>query len=137
MPTHDTVWFTPPAPLVQVRLRNWETGTEVTEVPMLLNTGADVSLVPRSCVTTLGLALDPQRRYELVRFDDTVSTAPVMSVRKVGAWRRNLVLTVLALGAGVVLGRAFELQVVQRDFVAAASDDGIHQFVGARVVQML
>ena len=80
MPTHDTVWFTPPAPLVQVRLRNWETGTEVTEVPMLLNTGADVSLVPRSCVTTLGLALDPQRRYELVRFDDTVSTAPVVQL---------------------------------------------------------
>ena len=46
-----------------------------------------------------------------------MSTAPVMSVRKVGAWRRNLVLTVLALGAGVVLGRAFELQVVQRDFL--------------------
>lgn len=80
MPTYDAVWFTPPAPFVHVRLRNSKTSTEVTEVPMLLDTGADVSLVPRSCVTTLDLAFDPERRYELVGFDDTVSTAPVVQL---------------------------------------------------------
>ncbi len=40
-----------------------------------------------------------------------------MSVREVGRWRRMVVLAALALGAVMVLGRAFELQVVQRDFL--------------------
>ncbi|MBI3171325.1 MAG: penicillin-binding protein 2, partial [Hydrocarboniphaga effusa] len=40
-----------------------------------------------------------------------------MSVREVGRWRRIAVLAALALGALMVLGRAFELQVVQRDFL--------------------
>jgi cell division protein FtsI (penicillin-binding protein 3) len=39
--------------------------------------------------------------------------------REVPPWRRAAVLFVLALGAGVVLARAFELQVVQRDFLTA------------------
>jgi hypothetical protein len=55
-----------------------ETGAEVTEVPMLLDTGADVSLVPHAQATQLGLQSDPTRCYELVGFDDTVSTAPMV-----------------------------------------------------------
>jgi cell division protein FtsI (penicillin-binding protein 3) len=43
----------------------------------------------------------------------------VGGVREVGTWRLVAVLGVLALGAGVVLARAFELQVVQRDFLTA------------------
>jgi cell division protein FtsI (penicillin-binding protein 3) len=39
--------------------------------------------------------------------------------REVPAWRRYLVLGVLIVGAGAVLARAFELQVVQRDFLTA------------------
>jgi cell division protein FtsI (penicillin-binding protein 3) len=39
--------------------------------------------------------------------------------REVPAWRRLAVLGVLVIGAGVVLGRAYELQVVQRDFLTA------------------
>lgn len=78
MATYDAAWFAPPAPLALVRLRNPETGAEVIEVPMLLDTGADVSLVPHAQATRLGLQSDPARRYELVGFDDTVSTAPVV-----------------------------------------------------------
>lgn len=39
--------------------------------------------------------------------------------RDVASWRLTAVLGVLALGAGIVLARAFELQVVQRDFLTA------------------
>lgn len=38
---------------------------------------------------------------------------------EVPAWRRYVVLGVLVVGAGAVLARAFELQVVQRDFLTA------------------
>jgi len=40
-------------------------------------------------------------------------------LREVPAWRRYVVLGVLIVGAGAVLARAFELQVVQRDFLTA------------------
>ena len=40
-------------------------------------------------------------------------------VKEVGRWRLTAVAGVLALGAGIVLARAFELQVVQRDFLTA------------------
>jgi cell division protein FtsI (penicillin-binding protein 3) len=40
-------------------------------------------------------------------------------VREVGRWRLGAVLGVLALGAGIVLARAVELQVVQGDFLTA------------------
>lgn len=44
---------------------------------------------------------------------------PVHGARDVASWRLSAVLGVLALGAGIVLARAFELQVVQRDFLTA------------------
>ena len=47
-----------------------------------------------------------------------MSDAP-RGVREVAPWRLATVLAVLALGAGIVLARAFELQVVQRDFLTA------------------
>jgi len=39
--------------------------------------------------------------------------------REIPVWRRLAVMAMLAVGAGVVLARAFELQVVQRDFLTA------------------
>jgi hypothetical protein len=88
MTPYDTAWFAPPAPLALVRLRNPETGAEVIEVPMLLDTGADVSLVPHVQAARLGLQSDPARRYELVGFDETVSTASVVRL-ELGLLRRR------------------------------------------------
>jgi hypothetical protein len=78
MTPYDNSGFVPPAPLARVHLRNPETGAEVAEVPMLLDTGADVSLVPRSHVVQLGVQSEPNRHYELLGFDQTVSTALVV-----------------------------------------------------------
>ena len=78
MMPYEAHGFIPPAPLARVRLCSIETGAEVTEVPMLLDTGADVSLVPCSQAVLLGLQSDPNRRYELLGFDETMSTAPVV-----------------------------------------------------------
>jgi cell division protein FtsI (penicillin-binding protein 3) len=43
----------------------------------------------------------------------------VLSVRDVAPWRRTLVLSLLGFGAAILLFRAFELQVVQRDFLTS------------------
>lgn len=78
MPAYDTRLFSPPAPVAKVTLRNPETGVAVSDVPMLLDTGADVTLVPRSFVDPLGVATSPEE-YELAGFDG--STSPAQAVR--------------------------------------------------------
>ena len=50
MPNSDSERFVPPAPLAKVMLRNIETGAELSDVPMLLDTGADATLIPKEVV---------------------------------------------------------------------------------------
>jgi hypothetical protein len=51
----------------------------IHDVPMLVDTGADVSLLPRSLCSPL-IAPDA-RQYELEGFDGTRSTAPAVSAQ--------------------------------------------------------
>lgn len=74
MPNYDT-GFSPPAPVALTELRHPETGAVFGNVPMLLDTGADVTLLPRGLITQFGIPLDPAQVYELVGFDGTRSTA--------------------------------------------------------------
>jgi hypothetical protein len=47
MPAYDGVLFTPPAPVARVILRHSDTGASVADVPMLIDCGADVTLIPQ------------------------------------------------------------------------------------------
>lgn len=78
MPAYDTAWFEPPALLARVTLRNPETSAVWSDVPMLLHSGADVTLIPQVAVDRLGLSVVPDRRYELVGFDGNVSPVPAV-----------------------------------------------------------
>ena len=78
MPDYDSVLFTPPAPLARVTLRNPASGATQTAVPMLLDTGADVSLIPQASISSLALATISDTRYELVGFDGNSSFAQVV-----------------------------------------------------------
>ena len=49
MPAYDSIQFEPPAPLARVTLCNLDTGAVWSEVPMLLDSGADITLSPPSC----------------------------------------------------------------------------------------
>ena len=80
MPNYDSTWFKPPAPLAEVVLRNTATGVSWVSVPMLVDTGADVTLVPSSVVERLTLEVDPDKRYELFGFDSNASVAQVVSL---------------------------------------------------------
>jgi len=57
MPGYDTLNFDPPAPAARVTLCNPDNGMTVSDVLLLLDTGADVTLLPRSAVEPLGVAL--------------------------------------------------------------------------------
>ena len=55
MPAHDDN-VSPPAPIARVGLRHPESGESVADIPMLIDSGADATLLPRSAVATLGIA---------------------------------------------------------------------------------
>ena len=62
-------------------LRNSITGAALSDVPMLLDSGADVTLVPRECVVRLGIPLDIKQGYELTGFDGNTSIAQVAELQ--------------------------------------------------------
>jgi hypothetical protein len=80
MPAYDGSLFTPPAPLARVIIRNPLSGATVSDVPMLLDTGADVTLLPQAFIEQLDISADPNEGYELMGFDGNVSVARVVEV---------------------------------------------------------
>src|SRR5437588_311166 len=80
MPAYDALRFSPPAPLAIVALRDPMSGAVWTPMPMLLDTGADVTLLPRECLRHLGLSVNPTQLYELVGFDGTHSRASAINL---------------------------------------------------------
>ena len=80
MPAYDACRFTPPAPLGLVTLRNATNGAHLPDVPMLLDSGADVTLVPQQSVERLEVSLDPEAVYELLSFDGQKSSAQAVDL---------------------------------------------------------
>jgi hypothetical protein len=80
MPAYDGKLFNPPAPLASVTLRHPSSGAAVSGVPMLLDTGADISLLPQAFVEQLGVGIEGGGGYELMGFDGNVSVAQVVEV---------------------------------------------------------
>jgi hypothetical protein len=58
MPSYDALHYDPPAPIAQVALRAPD-GATVSDVHLLLYTGADATLLPRSAIARLGISPDP------------------------------------------------------------------------------
>jgi hypothetical protein len=77
MQAYDAARFDPPAPLALVTVQSQQPGIVIRDVPMLLDTGADVTLLPRSQVQPL--ASPDAKQYELQAFDGTKSTAPAIT----------------------------------------------------------
>jgi hypothetical protein len=79
MPAYDGQ-FDPPAPVARVSLRVLANGKTATDVPMLIDSGADVTLLPRARVDELAIATDQDRVYELMAFDGTTSLAQAVQL---------------------------------------------------------
>ena len=72
MPAFDGQRFSPPAAVAAVRVVNLETSSVQDGVPMLIDTGADVSVIPTSVSDTLALP-QSDSALELMTYDNTVS----------------------------------------------------------------
>jgi len=80
MPDYDASRYDPPAPVAIVSLRRSSGDGLVGDVSLLIDTGADVTLLPRSAVNRLGLAPVSEARYEMVGFDGTRSTTDAVEL---------------------------------------------------------
>ena len=77
MPSYDASHFAPPAPAALVTLRDPQSGALLSDVLLLLDSGADVTLLPRAAVERLGVSPSAGQRFELIGFDGSKSFAPV------------------------------------------------------------
>jgi len=80
MPAYDILRFSPPAPLATVALRDSTSGAIWTNLSMLLDTGADVTLLPTECLSRLGVSADRSQMYELMGFDGSRSTVAAIQL---------------------------------------------------------
>ena len=69
MPKYDSENFDPPAPVAYVTLRNPATGTSFSNVPMLIDTGADITMLPLQFVDQLEIEPEDDKIYEVQGFD--------------------------------------------------------------------
>ncbi|MGC8644438.1 MAG: hypothetical protein ACP5XB_31630 [Isosphaeraceae bacterium] len=76
MPSYESTGFDPPAPVARVMIRAAASGSSVADVPLLVDSGADVTLLPRFVVDRIGIAALTDQQYELIGFDGTRSFAP-------------------------------------------------------------
>jgi hypothetical protein len=75
MPAYDQSRFDPPAPVALVSLRNPESHETVIDVPMLIDSAADLTLLPTAFVRRLGPSVTTERDYELEAFDGSKTVA--------------------------------------------------------------
>jgi len=75
MPSYDSERFDPPAPVATVTLLTKDSQKSLNGVVMLIDSGADVSLIPEWSVRRLALAVKEEQDYELIAFDGSVSVA--------------------------------------------------------------
>lgn len=83
MPNYDEFSFNPPAPIAIVTLKNLENNIEISNVPMLIDTGADATLIPLAYAEKLNLDLSNSEFFELEGFDKSVSQSVVVKLQMI------------------------------------------------------
>ncbi len=80
MPTYDGQNFQPPAAVPAVSLRDPQFGKVVADVNVLIDSGADVTLLPSDAINQLGIELDPKSQCEVAGFDGKRSMAAAVDL---------------------------------------------------------
>ena len=82
MPAYDRERYSPAAAVATVSVRDLASGATVDEVSMLLDSGADISALPKAVVDALALPVG-DRAYEVMAYDNTVRECPNLSAEVV------------------------------------------------------
>ncbi len=79
MPAYDASRCTPPAPVARVTLHHLNHEKINADILMQIDSGADVTLWPRSAVELLGI-VGRGKRYQLIGFDGSTSESEAVRV---------------------------------------------------------
>ena len=77
MPKYDDSLFSPPAPVASVILRDPSSAALLNDIPMLLDYGADVSVIPQSALDSLGASSSFDEGVELMGFDGQTTISQI------------------------------------------------------------
>jgi hypothetical protein len=80
MPQYDAGRFKPPAPVAKVEVWTRDREKSAYDVSMLIDSGADLTLIPRKCVDELGLCDEPIEGCILEGFDGSTAVARAVNV---------------------------------------------------------
>ena len=80
MPSYDASRHDPAAPVAEVILRDNTSGAFSPPVSMLIDIGADITLIPRAIVMQLGVKSVQEAAFELVGFDGTHQMAAAVQL---------------------------------------------------------
>jgi hypothetical protein len=80
MPIYDAARYDPPAPVARVTLIDNARGKSIPDVPMLIDSGADVTLLPRASVNSLGVTPIAGVHVALLGFDGTKTTSDAVDL---------------------------------------------------------
>lgn len=80
MPKYDSKNFDPPAPVAYVTLRDPATGVSLSNVPLLMDTGADVTLLPQVYIDQMGMEPETNITYEIQGFDGASKLAHMVEM---------------------------------------------------------
>ena len=72
MPAYDDRRFAPAAPVASATIRHPDSGDSISDVPILIDSGADTTLLPASAIASLGIPGEGER-YQLAAFDGTTN----------------------------------------------------------------
>ena len=74
MPGYDSQRFDPPAPIAEIVVTNPINVKQVSNVSMLIDTGAVITLIPQTVIDKLDVEIIPDSSYELIGFGGNIQT---------------------------------------------------------------
>lgn len=77
MPKYNDDLFSPPAPVASVTFRDPLNSATLSNILMLIDPGADVTIVPRYVIDSLGVVVSDDEGVELQGFGGQPETSPV------------------------------------------------------------
>ncbi len=80
MPEYDSKDFDPPAPVAHVILKNMATGVSLSDVPLLIDTGADVTLLPAWAINQLEIEPEDDTLFEVQGFDGEIKLVKMVKL---------------------------------------------------------
>lgn len=81
MPSYDSARVDPPAPIADIELIHPEAGVLSSTVAMLIDSGADVTLLPSRVIDEITVPFASEKEYQLVGFDGTPSVSRAVRLK--------------------------------------------------------